>query len=66
MLALGDAAWYPGQLEAEVMNNSWLLTQSNKDIIFNAPDDDKWNMALADADISYSNYLNIVNCYGRA
>lgn len=66
MLALGYAAWYPGQLEAEVMNNHWLLTESNKDIIFNAPNDDKWNMALAHAGISYSNYLNIVNCYGRA
>lgn len=66
VFAMGYAAWYPGQLEAEILSNHWLLTESNKDIIFNAPNEDKWNLALAHAGISYSNYLSIIHNYGHA
>src|SRR5690606_25480708 len=34
LVALGCAGWAPGQLEQEVVDNTWLVCPANKDIIF--------------------------------
>ncbi len=47
VLALGYAGWAPGQLDAEVLDNGWLLAPGDADIVFGRDDDDKWNQALA-------------------
>jgi len=47
VLALGYAGWAPGQLDAEIRDNGWLLAPGDADIVFDPDDDNKWNRALA-------------------
>lgn len=46
LVALGYAGWGPGQLEAEIAANGWLIVEAGPDIIFDAPDSAKWSAAL--------------------
>lgn len=46
-LALGYAGWGPGQLEAEILQNSWLNAPADKRIVFDAEHATKWQRALA-------------------
>jgi len=52
VLALGYAGWQSGQLEAEIMRNSWLVASANEDIIFTGEPSKKWKMALAEIGIT--------------
>lgn len=46
LLTLGYSGWGPGQLEAEIARNDWLIAEATNDVIF-APDDrSKWARAL--------------------
>ncbi len=47
LLALGYSGWSGGQLEAEIMHNSWLMAPASEAIIFSAKPEDKWKQALA-------------------
>jgi putative transcriptional regulator len=47
ILALGYAGWGPGQLEAELQDNGWLLVAADTDLVFAADDNAKWQRALA-------------------
>ena len=47
ILALGYAGWGPGQLDAEIGDNGWLLADSDPEILFGAENDGKWHAALA-------------------
>lgn len=47
VLALGYAGWYAGQLESEIMRNSWLVSQADEDMIFGGHPDTKWKSALS-------------------
>lgn len=52
MLAVGYAGWGPGQLEAEIADNAWLLAGGDETLAF-APDmDSKWTQALARIGVS--------------
>lgn len=42
---LGYAGWGAGQLELELSENIWLLTESNSEILFETPFDQKANTA---------------------
>lgn len=46
MMALGYAGWGPGQLEAELMQNAWLVCDGSNRLIFDLPDAEKWEAAL--------------------
>ncbi|MBC7478884.1 MAG: YqgE/AlgH family protein, partial [Pseudorhodobacter sp.] len=46
ILALGYAGWGPGQLEAEIGRNDWLMTDPAEDLVFSAEDSAKWVGAL--------------------
>lgn len=46
LLALGCASWAPGQMEQEVLNNSWLNCPADKKIIFDTPFDKRWQTAV--------------------
>ena len=46
-IALGYAGWSVGQLEQEMMENCWLNTDSETDIIFNTPADRRWDVAAS-------------------
>lgn len=64
LIALGCAGWSPGQLEQEIVQNSWLTCPASKEIIFSTDFATKADMAAAtlgfnmiqltpDADISH-------------
>ena len=46
LLALGYAGWGPGQLEAEILANGWLTCEASQDLVFSAPNPQKWQAAL--------------------
>ena len=48
LVALGYAGWEAGQLEAEMLDNTWLNVPATADIIFDVPFEERWRSA-ADA-----------------
>ncbi|MCW5203592.1 YqgE/AlgH family protein [Desulfobulbus sp. US1] len=57
---LGYAGWGPGQLEAELMENSWLTVPGDINVLFNTPDDLKWKQAARRFGINISIFSDIV------
>ena len=45
LVALGYSGWAAGQLEQEIVENSWLTTLANNDVLFNTPSDQCWHAA---------------------
>jgi len=45
LVALGYAGWEPGQLEYEMLANSWLNVPASPDIIFDTPFSERWMSA---------------------
>jgi len=45
-LLLGYSGWYPGQLEQEIEDNSWLVAPLDTSILFDVPMEDRWKAAL--------------------
>jgi putative transcriptional regulator len=45
LFTLGFAGWSPGQLEYEVMIDSWLVAPSHNSIIFDIPAGERWKAA---------------------
>ena len=54
LVALGYAGWEAGQLEAEMMANTWLNVPANKDIIFDVPFEHRWASAAETLGIDLS------------
>ena len=52
LVALGYAGWNPGQLEAEIRANGWLLVAADTSLVFDVEDDSKWRRALAKLGVS--------------
>jgi len=46
LLALGYTGWAPGQLEAELQANGWLIADVDPELVFAAKDGDKWQLAI--------------------
>lgn len=47
LIALGYAGWSEGQLEKEILSNSWLNTPCAKKILFETPVSQRWNAAAS-------------------
>jgi putative transcriptional regulator len=45
-LALGYAGWAPGQLEAEIRENSWLSSPATPDLIFDTPAEARYDVVM--------------------
>lgn len=45
LLSLGYAGWGPGQLEEEMAENAWLSGPADPSIIFDVPDEERWQAA---------------------
>lgn len=45
-LLLGYSGWYPGQLEREIEENSWVVAPLNTSILFEVPPEERWTAAL--------------------
>ncbi len=46
LLALGCASWAPGQIEQEMLDNSWLNCPADNRILFEIPFEDRWRSAI--------------------
>lgn len=47
MVALGYTGWAPGQLEAELQDNGWLICRPDRELLFGAEHGEKWTRAMA-------------------
>ena len=50
LIALGYAGWEAGQLEEEMLANSWLNVPATPEIVFNTPFEDRWDSAARTLD----------------
>ncbi len=46
VFALGYAGWAPGQLDAEIQKNGWLIAPPDAGVVFDLDDAEKWAGAL--------------------
>jgi putative transcriptional regulator len=51
-LALGYAGWQPGQLDAELQANGWLIAPADSGLLFDANLETKWERAIGKLGIS--------------
>ena len=63
LVALGYSFWNPRQLEAEIFENYWLVTDADSDLVFNTSDDEKWQKAIDETKINLAHFVSIT---GRA
>lgn len=54
LVALGYAGWEPGQLENEMLANSWLSVPATTGIVFDTPFDERWSSAAETLGIDIS------------
>jgi len=52
LVALGYAGWGPGQLDAEIQANGWLLVAADPGLVFETEDGSKWQRALLKLGVS--------------
>jgi putative transcriptional regulator len=45
-LMIGYSGWGPGQLEAELEASAWLISDVDRDLIFNTPPERMWEAAI--------------------
>jgi putative transcriptional regulator len=60
MFLLGYAGWGPGQLENELMDNSWLTVPGDMNVLFHTPDELKWKQSARRYGINISIFSSIV------
>ncbi|HEX5339482.1 MAG TPA: YqgE/AlgH family protein [Gammaproteobacteria bacterium] len=53
-IALGYAGWGAGQLESEMVENSWLSTPADPHILFDVPADQRWQAAARNIGVDIS------------
>ena len=46
LVALGYSGWGAGQLDLEIKNNGWLISDASLDVIFKKDNSKKWEEAL--------------------
>jgi putative transcriptional regulator len=46
LMMLGYTGWGPGQLEGEIAMNGWLTAEASPELVYEADDSQKWEMAL--------------------
>ena len=54
LVALGYAGWQPGQLENEMLANSWLNVTASPDIVFDLPFVERWTAAAESLGVDIS------------
>lgn len=60
LFMLGYAGWGAGQLEGELMDNSWLTVPADVDVLFHTPDDKKWRKAAQVYGIEIATFGDII------
>lgn len=59
LIALGYSFWQPRQLEMEIYNNNWLVADADRNILFRAPDEEKWQRALDETHIQLNRLVSV-------
>jgi putative transcriptional regulator len=54
LVALGYAGWQPGQLEAEMLANTWLNVPASPEMVFDTPFTERWSHAADSLGIDIS------------
>ncbi len=57
LIALGYSGWEPMQLETELINNKWLVVPANADLLFNTPDELKWQRAMDESGVDLTRFI---------
>jgi putative transcriptional regulator len=60
IVALGYTGWSAGQLEQEMMSNSWLNVPSSEEVIFNADNSGKWEKSAMILGVDFFKYSDAV------
>lgn len=60
LFMLGYAGWGAGQLEAELVDNSWLIVPGSFEILFKTPDELKWKLAAHSFGIDIAVFGDVV------
>jgi putative transcriptional regulator len=47
LVTLGYSSWAEGQLESEIARNSWLTVDADVNLVFEAPVDQRYDLALS-------------------
>ena len=55
-ISLGYAGWGPGQLEQEIIDNSWININEKLDLIFDIDVEQKWKKAIEFTGIDFSKF----------
>ncbi len=55
IVALGYAGWGDGQLESEMRANAWLAVPADKTLLFDAPMDSRWTLAVGKLGVDIDN-----------
>ncbi len=63
LIALGYSAWTPQQLEKEIIDNTWLIVEPSKELLFKTKNQDKWQKAIDSLGFDLTNISpTIGNC----
>ena len=58
VVALGCAGWGAGQLEQELVEDSWLMVPNRRDVVFDLPLDQRWQAAAGSIGVDLVNYAS--------
>jgi putative transcriptional regulator len=58
LFIIGYTSWKAGQLEAEIKDNLWIITDCDKDFIFSGRPEHKWHNALQNLGIKESHFTS--------
>lgn len=57
LIALGYSGWEPNQLERELLENRWLIAPANPELMFNTPDEWKWERAIEESGLDLNRFI---------
>ncbi len=60
LFMLGYAGWGAGQLEEELLDNSWLIVPGDQDVLFRTPNESKWKKAAYRFGIDISTFGDVI------
>lgn len=58
LFILGFAGWTAGQIENELMEDSWLVAPLSRDILFKLPIHDRWKQAASSIGINFDRFFS--------